>query len=717
MVIYDVATTPGTPTFVAFAPSTYAHDVYVRDGVMYASEINGGDVSLYDVSDPQNISLMGRTQTPFDFCHNAWTDAGSNYVYTTDERGNAPVAAYDISDPQDLQLIDEFRPSRSLGTGVIPHNVHVTADDYLVISYYTDGVVIVDASVPDNLVEIAYYDHWSGGDGGFFGSWGAYPFLPSGLVLSTDIENGLYVVDVNYERAARLRGTVTDFANGAALNDVEITITSSSSTTARSLATGRYKTGIAEAGSFTVTYSKPGYNSLSFPLDFVRGVEIIQDTFLTQKSLATVTGDVTNAEDMGAVAGAEVRIVSEDGTTTDISDGNGDVAFGQVFTGNYQAFAGRWGFRDQAQSATISANGDNISFVLEPGYRDGFAVDQGWTVSGTPGSGDWVRGVPVGTSFGNDASNPGADADGDVGDFAFVTGNGGGSAGFDDVDGGTTTLTSPVFDPADVGFGDIMVTYEYWFYNDGGNGAPDDEMTVSLFNGTDREVLRTYAAVDNTSAWTGDAFNLSDASITITPTMQIEVVIGDLGGGHLVEGGFDNFEMTALGTLPAELTTFTATSTDKQTAALNWTTSTEVNTDYFAVERSADGRMFTTIGRLAAAGNATLATNYTFEDHAPRPGDNYYRLRMTDRDGSFAFSEVRTLNFAEGTLSLRITPNPATDFISLAGISSGKVAIYDTSGRLLLTREVRDGRIRIDELSPGTYWLRSGDKSYPFLKQ
>lgn len=300
MVIYDVATTPGVPTFVSFAPNVYAHDVYVQDDVMYASEIYLGKITLYDVSDPHNITQMGTQSTPYTFTHNAWSSANGNIVFTTDERGNASTAAYDVSDPNDITLLSEFRPARSIGTNTVPHNVHVW-NDYLIISHYTDGVEIVDAIDPSNMVEIAYYDSWGGSDGGGNGSWGAYPFLPSGLVLSSDISNGLYVFNVDYQRASRLAGTVTDLTTGAVLNNVSITIADPTGTTSGTIATGKYKTGVALDGMINVTYSLPGYVSQTVAVDFQRGVETLQDVALQSLALPVELSSFT-AEPFGKAA-------------------------------------------------------------------------------------------------------------------------------------------------------------------------------------------------------------------------------------------------------------------------------------------------------------------------------------------------------------------------------------------------------------------------------
>lgn len=65
MLLYDVATTPGEAIFLALGPPIYAHDVYVKNGRMYASEINTDNLGIYDVSDPLNIVPLSYTETPF----------------------------------------------------------------------------------------------------------------------------------------------------------------------------------------------------------------------------------------------------------------------------------------------------------------------------------------------------------------------------------------------------------------------------------------------------------------------------------------------------------------------------------------------------------------------------------------------------------------------------------------------------------------------------
>ncbi|MEM9260595.1 MAG: choice-of-anchor B family protein, partial [Bacteroidota bacterium] len=292
IIVFDLAEDPMEPKLIALAPDTYAHDVYVQGDTMYASEIYQGELAIYDISDLDNITELGTTRTPFTFTHNAWSTADGLTVFTTDEEPNAPVAAYDISDPNDIELIDEYRPLSSLNTGTIPHNVHVI-DDYLSISYYTDGLRVVDASEPDNLVEVANYDTWDGPNGDFNGNWGAYPYLPSGLTLLSDRSTGLYVVDVDYKRAAHLRGVITDVDFGFPINNVDVTVEALEPADTGTDALCRYRTGVATGGSYQVTFTADNYLPLKVNVDFTNGETVVLDTTLTPNIRRFLNQEIT----------------------------------------------------------------------------------------------------------------------------------------------------------------------------------------------------------------------------------------------------------------------------------------------------------------------------------------------------------------------------------------------------------------------------------------
>lgn len=260
----------------------YSHDVFVRNDTVYSSAINQGVFTIEDATDRANTQVLAAQSTPFNFTHNAWLSDNGKVLFTTDERRNAPVGAYDISDLADIKKLDEFRPIKTEGQGLIPHNVHVL-DDYLVTSFYKEGVIITDASRPDNLIEVGFYDTNLDADvSGFGGSWGAYPYFPSGLVVASDTQNGLFVFEPTYIRAAYLEGMVVDAFNGMPLTGVQVQILSEDPNRETSNADGGYKTGQVTPGTFMVEFSKTGYETTIAEAVLSNGVLTILNAELTR---------------------------------------------------------------------------------------------------------------------------------------------------------------------------------------------------------------------------------------------------------------------------------------------------------------------------------------------------------------------------------------------------------------------------------------------------
>lgn len=279
VIIIDLFTNPGNPIFVAAAASIYAHDVYARGDYMYTSDIYDGAFAIQNIANKDSIFTVSNQSTPSAFTHNAWLSDDGNTIFTTDEVNNAPVGAYDISDMNNIQYLDEFRPISSVNTGLIPHNVHVK-NDYLVTSFYTEGIVITDANRPQNLIEVGNYDTFAGGNGSYAGVWGAYPFFESGTIIGSDSGTGLYVLKPTYTRACYLEGSVTDSLTGLALNGVLVNIISDDANSATSAISGEYKTGQVTAGDFDVTFSKPGYASQTINTSLSNGTVTIENVVL-----------------------------------------------------------------------------------------------------------------------------------------------------------------------------------------------------------------------------------------------------------------------------------------------------------------------------------------------------------------------------------------------------------------------------------------------------
>lgn len=112
--------------------------------------------------------------------------------------------------------------------------------------------------------------------------------------------------------------------------------------------------------------------------------------------------------------------------------------------------------------------------------------------------------------------------------------------------------------------------------------------------------------------------------------------------------------------LPVELTSFTGTVSARNVATLYWTTASERNTAYFAVERAADGRTFSEAGRRAASNNSTQTLRYELTDAQPLTQAMYYRLRQVDNDGTTLYSSVVSLSPAPPVAKqIDIYPNPS----------------------------------------------------------
>jgi hypothetical protein len=162
------------------------------------------------------------------------------------------------------------------------------------------------------------------------------------------------------------------------------------------------------------------------------------------------------------------------------------------------------------------------------------------------------------------------------------------------------------------------------------------------------------------------------------------------------------------GPLPIELISFNAES-DNEVVHLFWSTASEINNDYFTIERSINSFDWKETGRIDGAGNSTKENNYSFYDKPGEDGLYYYRLKQTDFDGHSTLSSIREIRFDKPD-ELVIRPNPASQYFVLESkdIKSYQYSLYNFLGEMMVIpvkKEANQTFFNTSELIPGLYFL------------
>jgi len=236
----------------------------------------------------------------------------------------------------------------------------------------------------------------------------------------------------------------------------------------------------------------------------------------------------------------------------------------------------------------------------------------------------------------------------------------------------------------------------------------DSEYQVSvsdpLYNQTNVNITITKApAVGNG--------RVSAESVTVAVTFPV----GDYRGSTFTS-------IVPLSALPVVLTEFSA-KTEGKMARLFWETTSESNSSHFIVEKSRDVKSFNELGKVNAANSSSVGIRYSFTDNSPLPGLNYYRLKMVDLDGSYAFSRIVALDFGGLTKGLIIFPNPVQTQLKMAlsGMNGPvRVSVFNSSGLLLIEKTITDideGQIDIRKIPAGIYILKVTDGKVSFREK
>jgi len=177
--------------------------------------------------------------------------------------------------------------------------------------------------------------------------------------------------------------------------------------------------------------------------------------------------------------------------------------------------------------------------------------------------------------------------------------------------------------------------------------------------------------------------------------------------------------ISCTGVLATPLMNFTATAV-KAKVQLNWKTASEINTNYFEIQRSTNGINFVTAGKVKAVNNG-MGNSYSFTDASPANGKNYYRLKEVDVSGSSIYSSIVFVQLNSNN-NFRIFPTLVTDHLHITITQTpATVIIYNTMGKPVKTINLNsvESDINVSSLPAGTYIIRNttSNSALKFIKQ
>ena len=500
--IYSLAN-PAAPVMTATWATKYTHDgvVYNYETGPYAGKevffacggTNGGQTNtgldILDVTNKSAITVIGRyTYTNANFCHQLWLSEDRKYAYINDELDEQNRGIYSQGRIVDVSNLASPTTVGTYTTGVtsIDHNEYVKGSK-LFCSNYTSGLRVFDITSGAAPVQVASFDTHPDDDAApaatFNGLWSNYPYLPSGTILGSDIERGLFVWRLGNEPA-----TISVVGGEPALFDprgqpisVDVTTTA----------------GVSVTSSGVVLHTTSAGVSTDTPMTKAAGTNRWSAT-----SAATTCGqDVSWSVEAFVSDGTSVKYPTA-GSLTALSAGAVNVAVS-----------------DACESATgwvVGLTGDNAT------------------------TGIWINADPVGT-----AAQP-EDDHSVSGTRCWITGNGavGGGVGDADVDGGTTTLTSPAYSVA--GLSDPYVSYFRWYSNNQGSDPNNDSMPIQISGNGGTTWVQLELVTENAGAWVQKKFRVRDFVTPTAGTIKLRFIARDLGTGSVVEAGVDDIQVTEL---------------------------------------------------------------------------------------------------------------------------------------------------------------------------
>jgi choice-of-anchor B domain-containing protein len=540
----------------------YVHDCVLVGNRLYASSVYVGIERVLDLTNPGTPTEVAAWSYPSAYyTHSAWPDASGRWLYVTDEQNSQTLRVFDIQSLVNPPIVNEF----TCNPAAIVHNPRVQGST-LYLANYTEGVRVLDLSDPVHPAEFAWIDTYPGLSGGYGGVWDVCPYFPSGTVVASDMESGLYVFRPQASYGL-LRARVVDGLGQPIAG--QTVVLPSQGDSLRTPADGIVQ--FAPSPGFqSVTARRFGFFDAQASRTVSVGTRDTVTLTMIERPSAPVTGTVTDALTHAPIEDAEVTLTYTPRHAH--TDALGHYDLGPVPDHFYQVEVRRAGYVPSVGLYDLGSTPIVHDVALDATHTwDALESASGWTV-GAPGdnasSGVWVRVSPLGTgpppagpvpgapaasrlagplheepastSWGN--AQPYTDHTPGAGTQCFVTGQGTNSADADqaDVDFGITTLTSPALDLT--GMARPMIDYWRWFYSwYGSTGQPEPDDWLAAFISNDNGA--TWVAVDTTrgaeNAWEEQTIEVA-RFLTPTAQMRLRFIAADRGFPSIVEAALDD---------------------------------------------------------------------------------------------------------------------------------------------------------------------------------
>jgi hypothetical protein len=204
----------------------------------------------------------------------------------------------------------------------------------------------------------------------------------------------------------------------------------------------------------------------------------------------------------------------------------------------------------------------------------------------------------------------------------------------------------------------------------------------------------TNDTLATTTNWTPVAYLKSSASTVLCTDTTVIInsatakrlkIVGRPG----TDTDIDSIWITSVGVITPVTFGGISASVASNLVKLNFNIATETNTNSYIIERSANGDAFTEVGTL----KANHSVNYSWMDNSPNIGNNFYRIKAVDNNGTFQYSTVVRINVGKVKGGLNVYPNPVKGGqlnVELVGINKGeyKARIYNMNGNLVHTATI-----------------------------